>query len=122
MHTGYIAFQFEIKNLLQNISIRDVGVSLTLDNTPLQLANEIKAPSIGYKEIGYCYSILSYDPEVLCFPIALFKAKMIFTLVELDSNTGIEEGSYADEYVLPDVTLSAKDFVKGKLLTEDKFK
>jgi hypothetical protein len=122
MHPGYITFQFEIKNLLQNISIRNVSVTLTLNDTLLQLFNEIKAPSIGYKEIGYCYSILSYEYEAHSFPVASFKAKMVFTLVEFDSNTGIEEGSYADEYVLPDVTLSAKDFVVGKLLSEEEFK
>lgn len=122
IHPGYIIFQFEIKNLLPNITMKDVSIELTTTEPPREFISKVKSSSIGYKEIGYCYSVMNYDPEDNSFPVSTFKAKMLFTIVEFDANTGAEEGSYDEEYALPDVTLSAKDYTTGKALTEEEFK
>jgi len=122
MHQGYVTFQFEIKNLLPNVVIKNVGVVLTINDPVLQFVNEVKAPSISHKEIGYSYVILTYDAESKTFPVSTFQAKMLFTIVEFDPSTNVEEGSYEEEYILPDLTLSAKDYVTGKTLNETEFK
>ena len=121
IHPGYITFQFEIRNLVSDIIIKDVGVELNIKEPSLQLVNEIKAPSIGHKEIGYCYNILSYDMESCPFPVSSFQAKMIFTVVEIDDSTKTEQGSYSEQYVLPEVALSAKDYIIGRQLKPDEF-
>jgi coatomer protein complex subunit gamma len=122
MYKGYITFQFEIKNLLPNLVVKDVSVALTINDPILQFVSEVKASSISHKETGYSYVILSYNSESKPFPVTTFQAKMLFTIVEFDPSTNTEEGSYEDEYILPDVTLSAKDFVTGKALNETEFK
>lgn len=122
MYPGYIALQFEVKNLLPSVVVKNMGVELELGESMLQLASEVKAPAIGHKETGYCYVVLNYDSETKAFPVGSFQAKMKFLMVEFDPNTNLEEGSYEDEYVLPEVTLSAKDFVTGKALSDAEFK
>ena len=121
MNPGYIVLQFEIKNLLPDIIIKDVSVALSINEPSLQFINDVKAPSISHKEIGYCYSVLTYDSETYSFPISTFQAKMMFTIVELDPTTKQEEGSYSEEYVLPDVVLSAKDYINGTVVKADEF-
>lgn len=103
-----------------------MSVELTIDKAAsepsLQIADEVKAPSIRQKEVGYCYVILTYDAETKALPVAVFRAKMVFTVVEFDPNAKVEEKPYGDEFVLPDVTISAKDYIAGKTLTESEFK
>lgn len=122
MNPGYMVFQFEVKNLLANVAIKDVAIVLGTGDSVLELVSEVKAPCIKHKEIGYCYSILRYDADSRSFPVGSFQAKMMFTMVEFDPNTNAEEGSYPEEYVLPEVTLSAKDYTVGKSLSEGEFK
>lgn len=112
--------------MLPDVLIKDVSVELTINKpiseASLQITGEVKASSIGQKEIGYCYVILTYDAEAKAFPVAVLQAKMVFTVVEFDPNTKVEEKPYADEFFLPDVAVSAKDYITGKTLTESEFK
>jgi len=114
MYPGYIALQFEIRNLLPDVLIKDVLIQLQLKDTPLQHVNEIQSGAISQNSFGYCYSILTYDGESVVYPIATLKAKMVFTAIEIDPTSKAEQGSYPDEYSLPDVTISAKDYIQGK--------
>ncbi len=121
MYSGYIALQFEIRNALPDQIVRDAVVLLQVKGTPLQLVNEVKAGSIAHGETGYAYSVLTYDSNECTFPAGTLKCKMQFSVVEIDSGTKAEQGSYADEYALPDLVISAKDYVRGKAMESKQF-
>ena len=113
MYTGYVVLQFEIKNLLPDIVIKDAVVSLQLNDSPLQAANEVKSGTISQGTHGYAYNVLTYNAENVVFPTATLKAKLSFNVFEIDPASKEEQGSYPDEYTLPDVVVSAKDYVRG---------
>ena len=114
MYDGYIALQFEVRNLLPEVLLKNLTVSLSLKDTQFQMVNDINAPSIAHDEVGYAYIVLTYSMETAMFPVSVFKAKLTFTMVELDPASKTEQGSYPEEYALPDVAISAKDYVQGK--------
>ena len=114
--------QFEIQNLLQDQLIKDVTVSLQLKGALLQFVNEIKSGEVSHGQCGYAYSILSFDNTQSTFPAAHLKAKMLFTVVEIDTVSKAEQGTYTDEYELADITLAAKDYIRGKTLDVTEFK
>ncbi len=121
MFAGYIVLQFEVRNALADQVIKDVGVTLQLKGTPLQLVNGIKAASIAQGQVGYVYSVLTFDANEVAFPTGTLKAKLEFNVVEIDPTSKAEQGTYPDEYALPDLAISAKDYVKGKQMDHKQF-
>ena len=95
---------------------------MQLKDTPFQLVSEIKSDVVGYGQVGYSYDILTYDNTVTAFPTGSFKGKMCFLAAEIDPSSKVEQGSYPDEYALPDIKLSAKDYIKGKIFSLSEFK
>lgn len=122
MYHGYIVMQFEVRNMLQDVVIKDVRVSLKVKGAPLQIVEETKTGSISHGEVGYAYTIMTYDAEHYAFPVTALEAKMDFTATEIDPASKTEQGSYPDEYALPDVMLSAKDYVQGRPMKSSEFK
>lgn len=120
-YDGYVVFQFEIHNMLTDQIYKDVTFSLQLKE-PLKQLQIIKSEAIGYGQTGYSYIILSYEKSECLFPTGTFKGKMSFSAVEVDPTSKVEQGNYSDEYVLPDITLSSKDYIKGKVMTTPEFK
>eukprot|EP00831_Metopus_contortus_P036837 TRINITY_DN2907_c0_g1_i1.p1 TRINITY_DN2907_c0_g1~~TRINITY_DN2907_c0_g1_i1.p1 ORF type:complete len:235 (+),score=46.20 TRINITY_DN2907_c0_g1_i1:147-851(+) len=104
-----------IRNMINDQILKNVSIELQLKDTSFQLLSEKPATKIEYSQIDYAYLILSYNFSENPYPTKTLKAKMKFTSVEIDpsSKEKIELGSFEDEYALPEIVFSAKDYVKG---------
>ncbi len=117
-----VILQFEIHNLLPDQLIKDAKIALQLKSPILQFVNEMKSPEIPHGQCGYAYSIFAFDKTQTAFPATVLKAKMLFTVVEIDPTSKAEQGTYSDEYELMDIPFTAKDYIHGKTLDRTEFK
>ena len=121
-YQGYVVLQFEIQNLLPDQLIKDAAVALLPKSPVLQFVSEVKSGEIAQGQCGYAYSIFTFDNTQMPFPATGLKAKMVFTVVEIDSSSKTEQGTYSDEYELMEITFTAKDYIRGKTFDRTEFK
>lgn len=56
------------------------------------------------------------------YPTCKIQQKLNFTITEIDVETEEEIGSYEEDYDVPDVQLSIRDYVKPDLIPQGQFK
>lgn len=114
--------QFDVKNLLNDQILSEVKISLDIKDTPLQSLAVVPSGKIAFGQVGYSYLSMQFDPQDCLFPTGTFKSKMNFTVIEYDAGSKSEEGSYQEEYVLPGVLITAKDYIHGVPMKVKEFK
>ena len=75
--------------------------------------------SIQNTDLKFLYIILKRT-EDLC--LAKISQKLMFTVTEIDVESGDEVGSYEDDYDIPDVQIQVRDFVRAEALALGGFK
>lgn len=110
----HVVLQFSIMNTIDDQSLRDVHVALTLsDEESYSQERTIKAPVARYGEKANTFVVLKRNTEA-GFQALTCSCQLFFKVVQVNPTTGEVEGDedgYDDEYALEDLDLQTRDYM-----------
>lgn len=73
----------------------------------------LKEQAIKFGQTSYLYAVLSKKECNHPFPIGKISQKLSMKITEIDIDSQDELGSYEEDYVLDDVSIAVRDYVKA---------
>jgi coatomer protein complex subunit gamma len=109
---SHVVLQFSVQNTIDDQRLDNVTVLLDDSESEIfTVSGEIACDGIKYGDIKHCFAILERNAEIQLTP-SHFTCELRFTVVQVDSTTGEEEGDkFEEEYPLEDLEIATSDFM-----------
>lgn len=109
--SNHVVLQFLVQNTLEDQIMQNVHVNIGTDSSVFSVIGEIPATNICYGVTSSCFSILERDVDSP-MESAEFHCELKFSVIQIDTSTGDEEGEpYDEEYPIDAVVISPSDFI-----------
>jgi coatomer subunit gamma len=109
--SNHVVLQFLVQNTIEDQVMKNVHIAIDADSALFSVIGEIPATNISHGASASCFSILERDVDS---PItsAEFHCELKFSVIQIDTSTGEEEGEpYDDEYPIDAVELLPSDYI-----------
>jgi coatomer protein complex subunit gamma len=109
---SHVVLQFSVQNTIDDQRLDNVTVLLDDSESEIfTVSGEIACDGIKYGDTKHCFAILERNAEIQLTP-SHFTCELRFTVVQVDSTTGEEEGDkFEEEYPLEDLEIATSDFM-----------